>query len=62
MQKHLPADIEVGEARDRAVVARHRDMAHALPGLVAEAGRDQLVVAPHRAVEEHQRRRRQAAT
>src|SRR5689334_22768265 len=30
-------------------------MSHALPGLGAEAGRDHLVVAPHRAVEEHQR-------
>src|ERR1019366_2673291 len=29
-------------------------MSHALPCLVAEAGRDQLVVAPHRAIEEDQ--------
>src|ERR1017187_1871693 len=30
-------------------------MSHALPCFVAEAGRDQLVVAPYRAVEEDQR-------
>src|SRR4030081_17637 len=30
-------------------------MSHALPCLVAEASRDQLVVAPHRAIEEDQR-------
>src|SRR6266571_3403919 len=29
-------------------------MSHALPCLVAEAGRDQLVIAPHRAIEEYQ--------
>src|ERR1700682_4844053 len=31
-------------------------MSHALPCLVAEAGRDQFVIAPHRAIEEDQRR------
>src|ERR1700733_11358731 len=31
-------------------------MSHALPGLVAEAGLNQLVIAPDRAVEEDQRR------
>src|SRR3984893_18831783 len=30
-------------------------MSHALPCLAAEAGRDQFVVAPHRAIEEDQR-------
>src|ERR1700694_3866599 len=30
-------------------------MSHALPCLVAEAGRDQLIIAPHRAIEEYQR-------
>lgn len=55
MQKYLPVESEVGEPRDGAVVAGHRDMAHALAGLVAEPGLDHLVVLPHRAVEEHQR-------
>src|SRR5258708_38141183 len=31
-------------------------MSHVSPGLVAEAGGNQLVVAPHRAIEEDQRR------
>src|SRR3981081_1933715 len=30
-------------------------MSHPLPCLVAEAGRDQLIIAPHRAIEEYQR-------
>src|SRR5207253_1953146 len=37
-------------------VARHRNMSHALPCLVAKTGRDQFVIAPHRAIEEDQRR------
>src|SRR5258706_7449902 len=56
MQKYLTADIMPGEALDVAEVARHRNMSHAWSGLVAEAGRDQFVVAPHRAIEEDQRR------
>src|SRR6266478_7424236 len=56
MQKYLSADIQPGKALDSAMVARHRNMSHALSGLVAEAGRDQFVVAPHRAIEEDQRR------
>src|SRR5258706_12403333 len=56
MQKYLSADIKPGEALDSAAVARHCNMSHALSGLVAEPGRDQFVVAPHRAIEEHQRR------
>ena len=43
------------KARDRAVVARHRNMSHGLPGLGAKARRDQFVIAPHRAIEEDQR-------
>src|SRR6266446_8610797 len=31
-------------------------MSHVLPGFVAEVGRDQFVVAPHRAIKEDQRR------
>src|SRR6476620_1110614 len=54
MQKHLSPDIEALEACDRALIARHRDMPHALSGLVAETRRDQFIVAPHGAVEEHQ--------
>src|SRR5258707_3792857 len=56
MQKYLSADIQPGEALDSAAVARHRNMSHLLSGLVAKAGRDQFVVAPHRAIEEDQRR------
>jgi hypothetical protein len=56
MQKYLPADIEAGEAFDSAMVARHCNMSHVLSGLVAEAGPDQFVIAPHRAIEEDQRR------
>ncbi len=62
MQKHLPADVEVREAFDGAAFARHRDMAHVLSGLVTETGCDQLVVAPHCAVEEDRRRTRQAGS
>src|SRR5262249_10621686 len=60
MQKYLPVDSDAGEASDRALVPRHRDMAHALSALAAEPRRDQLVVAPDGAVEEHQRRARKA--
>src|SRR5712671_3816090 len=56
MQKYLSADIEAGQGRDSAFVARHRNMSHALPGLVAEASRDQFVIAPHRTIEKDQRR------
>src|SRR5258706_3299726 len=56
MQKYLTADIMPGEALDSAAVARHCNMSHVLSGLVAKAGRDQFVVAPHRAIEEDQRR------
>src|ERR1700722_12232290 len=56
MQKYPPVDIEAGEARNGALVAGHRDVAHGLPGLGAKAGGDQFVVAPHRAVEEDERR------
>ena len=56
MQEHLLPDVETGKALDRAVIARHRNMSHALSRLLAEAGGDQLIVAPHRAVEEDQRR------
>src|SRR5260370_39453857 len=56
MQKYLSADIQPGEALDSAAVARHRNMSHLLSGLVPKAGRDQFVVAPHRAIEEDQRR------
>jgi len=52
MQEHLPADIKAGEALDGAVSSRHRDMSHALPGLAAEPGCDQFIIAPYRAVEE----------
>src|SRR5258707_13764998 len=55
MQKDLPVDTEVGQGFDGATIARHCNMSHALSRLVAEAGRDQLVVAPHRAIEEYQR-------
>ncbi len=60
MQKHLSADIEAGQALDRAMFARHRNMSHPLSRLGAEALHDQFVVPPHRAVEEHQRGARQA--
>ena len=55
MQKNLPVDAEIGQGRDRAIVSRHRNMSHGLPGLGAEARRDQFVIAPDRAVEEDQR-------
>src|SRR5215470_10603635 len=60
MQKYLPVDIEAGEAPDRSAVPRHRDMSHVLSGLGAEAGRNQLVVPPDRAIEEQKRRARKA--
>ena len=56
MQEHLPRNVQTGEALDRAVLARHGDVAHALSGLLAEPGDNQFVVAPHRAVEEDERR------
>src|SRR5690242_4610111 len=55
MQKYLPVDIEAGEAVDRATLPRYRDMSHALSGLGAEAGHDQLVVPPDGAIEEQER-------
>src|SRR6202030_1691981 len=55
MQEYLPLDAKAIERCDRTSFARHRDMSHALPGLVTETGLDQLIVPPHRAVEEHQR-------
>ena len=56
MQEQLLADIEAGELFDRAALAGHCDMSHAFARLVAEACCDQLVVAPHRAIEEDQGR------
>src|SRR6185437_1302439 len=53
MQEHLPADIKAGEALDGTIGSRHRDMSHALPGFVAEAGGNQFIIAPYRAVEEN---------
>src|SRR6266403_718887 len=55
MQKYLSLDTELGQGLDSAGVARHCNMSHALPCLVAEAGSDQLVIPPHRAIEEYQR-------
>ena len=56
MQKHLLADIEAVKGGNGAAISRHRNMSHALSSLVAEARRDQLIIAPHRAIKEHQRR------
>src|SRR6266436_926999 len=56
MQKYFSADIEAIKRCNRAAISRHCDMSHGLSGLVAEARGDQLIVAPHRAIEEHQRR------
>src|SRR6185312_14285399 len=49
-------DAEIGERLHRAVAPGDAQMTHAAPGLAAEAGADHLVVAPQRAVEEHERR------
>ena len=56
MQEQFGGDVEIGQRGDGAAVAGHRQMSHRLPGLVAEPGGDHFVVAPHRAVEQHQRR------
>src|SRR5947209_14197438 len=56
VNEELTRDAEVAEGRDRAVLAGHAHMAHALPGLAADAEPDHLVILPQRAVEEDERR------
>src|SRR5438270_8441791 len=60
VNEDLTLDAEVAEGGDRATLAGHAHMAHALPGFAADAEPDHLVVSPQRAVEEDERRTAQA--
>src|SRR5262245_39262444 len=56
MHEYLPLHRERLEGCHAAFRARDADMTHALAGLLTDAGDDHFVIAPKRAIEQHQGR------